>query len=98
MNQLGFQISDVSPREAGNTGQATVLVFGTDLSPGAVVSLVDTDGTQRTARSVVLVNTPPLSPVSSSSAPVATPPALAATFDLTGLPRRHLYAFVPPKD
>jgi hypothetical protein len=80
VDEVGLQVSRVSPSKASNTGVATLTVYGADFAPGAVVSLVGASGTVRTAISVVLANN------ASAATSVVTPAALVAKFDLTGVP------------
>jgi RHS repeat-associated protein len=64
-----FQILAVSPNSGSNTGQATLTIQGSQLSPNTAVSLVATDGSRRTATKVLFKDNS----------------TLFATFDLTGL-------------
>ena len=66
---LAFQVDDVSPTIGSNVGSATVTITGAEFTPGAIVSLVASDGTTRAASQVWWKDSG----------------TLWATFDLTGL-------------
>ena len=64
-----FEVDSVSPALGSNVGDATVTITGAEFTPGAVVSLVGSDDTTRTASQVLWRNSD----------------TLWATFDLVGL-------------
>ncbi|MGO9809270.1 MAG: RHS repeat-associated core domain-containing protein [Isosphaeraceae bacterium] len=66
---LAFEVDGVSPAIGSNVGDATVTITGAEFTPGAVVSLVASDGTTRAASQVWWKDSG----------------TLWATFDLTGL-------------
>ena len=47
-----FEVDSVSPALGSNVGDATVTITGAEFTPGAVVSLIASDGTTRTASQV----------------------------------------------
>jgi len=66
---LAFEVDAISPSAGSNVGQATVTIAGAEFQPGAVVSLVGSDGGAHTAQQVWWKD----------------PSTIWATFDLTGL-------------